>query len=89
MEAGLTPLLYVDDGGRPTQRYPMNPNGSPGGVAAILSPCGRHLAVMPHPERGVLRWQWGYWPHKWGGRWGAAPWLKMFLNAREWCEGQP
>ncbi|XP_021239407.1 phosphoribosylformylglycinamidine synthase, partial [Numida meleagris] len=40
---GLAPLLYVDDVGRPTEEYPMNPNGSGGGVAALCSPCGRHL----------------------------------------------
>ena len=106
LTSGLAPLRYADDSGAATVAYPMNPNGSPGGVAALCSPCGRHLAVMPHPERGVLRWQWPWWPQEWGGRcgaavgprWGgekgvarggAAPWLKMFLNAREWCRGDP
>ncbi|KAG8085574.1 hypothetical protein GUJ93_ZPchr0010g8824 [Zizania palustris] len=31
--------------------YPFNPNGSPLGIAALCSPDGRHLAMMPHPER--------------------------------------
>ncbi|TGZ53904.1 hypothetical protein DBV15_11864 [Temnothorax longispinosus] len=29
----------------------MNPNGSVKGIAAICSKNGRHLAMMPHPER--------------------------------------
>ncbi|CAM9124498.1 unnamed protein product [Phaeothamnion confervicola] len=40
-----------------TERYPMNPSGSPGGVAALCSEDGRHLALMPHPERCFLSWQ--------------------------------
>ncbi|KAM9609502.1 phosphoribosylformylglycinamidine synthase isoform 3-T3 [Morphnus guianensis] len=90
---GLVPLRYVDDVGRPTAEYPLNPNGSGGAAAALCSPCGRHLAVMPHPERGVRAWQWPWWPPLWGrptARGGghndhAAPWLRMFRNACEWC----
>lgn len=89
----LVPLRYVDDDGRPTGEYPLNPNGSGGAAAALCSPCGRHLAVMPHPERGVRGWQWPWWPPGWGGRGAAAPWLRMFQNACEWClrwpHGQP
>ncbi|KAF0296286.1 Phosphoribosylformylglycinamidine synthase [Amphibalanus amphitrite] len=48
---GLVAMEYVDDAGEVTERYPHNPNGSPGGVAGLCSPDGRHLAVMPHPER--------------------------------------
>ena len=47
----LTPIQYVDDQGNPTMQYPLNPNGSPDGIAALCSPDGRHLAMMPHPER--------------------------------------
>nr|XP_056719462.1 phosphoribosylformylglycinamidine synthase [Euleptes europaea] len=49
--ARLAPLRYVDDQGLPTEEYPLNPNGSPLGIAGICSPDGRHLAMMPHPER--------------------------------------
>uniref|UniRef100_A0A8C3KFJ9 Phosphoribosylformylglycinamidine synthase n=1 Tax=Calidris pygmaea TaxID=425635 RepID=A0A8C3KFJ9_9CHAR len=73
---GLVPLRYADDVGRPTETYPLNPNGSKGGVAALCSPCGRHLAIMPHPERGVTPWQWGWWPPAWGRP-----------TARGWCLG--
>ena len=33
--------------------YPANPNGSPEGIAGVCSLDGRHLAMMPHPERAV------------------------------------
>jgi len=61
----LLPLQYVDDDGTPTDDYPLNPNGSPAGIAALCSDDGRHLAVMPHPERSVLMWQWPWTPPHW------------------------
>ena len=33
VEMGLAPVRYVDDFNVPTQDYPMNPNGSPLGIA--------------------------------------------------------
>ncbi|MGM0668198.1 MAG: phosphoribosylformylglycinamidine synthase [Gemmatimonadota bacterium] len=84
---GLAPVRYVDDDGDPTTRYPMNPNGSPRGIAALTSPDGRHLAVMPHPERSFLSWQWGWTPRGWRDGTRVSPWLRIFQNAREWCEG--
>jgi phosphoribosylformylglycinamidine synthase len=42
--------------------------------------------MMPHPERVFLKWQWAYMPEEWGKNLVASPWLKMFQNAREWCE---
>lgn len=48
-EQQLAPLAYVDDAGAPTEVYPFNPNGSVDGIAALCSPDGRHLAMMPHP----------------------------------------
>ena len=43
---------------RITNTYPFNPNGSVNGIAALCSPDGRHLAIMPHPERTFLKWNW-------------------------------
>lgn len=63
--------------------YPYNPNGSLNGVAGITSPCGRFLAMMPHPER-VVRDVCNTW--KEGSLQVFGPWMKMFWNAREWCE---
>jgi len=85
---GLAPARYADDEGNPTELYPFNPNGSPQGIAALCSPDGRHLAIMPHPERAFLKWQWGWMPEKWKKEVKASPWLRMFQNARQWCEGQ-
>jgi phosphoribosylformylglycinamidine synthase len=83
----LAPLRYVDDDRELTEAYPFNPNGSPLGIAALCSPDGRHLAMMPHPERAFLTWQWGWMPEQWKRDLEASPWLRMFQNAREWCEG--
>ncbi|KAA8498449.1 putative phosphoribosylformylglycinamidine synthase, chloroplastic/mitochondrial [Porphyridium purpureum] len=87
---GLTAMHYVDAAGAPTERYPLNPNGSARGIAALCSPDGRHLAMMPHPERAVLEWQW---PFRGKGSdttalmpEGVSPWLCMFQNARVWCD---
>ena len=85
-EAGLAPVRYVDDDNRVTEAYPFNPNGSPAGIAGLCSPDGRHLAMMPHPERAVLPWQWGWMPGQMKSTLAASPWLRMFQNAREWCE---
>ncbi len=70
-----------------TEQYPFNPNGSPEGIAALCSPNGRHLAIMPHPERCFLMWQNPWFPGESGlTKDGPGPWLKLFQNAREWCE---
>ncbi|MFA5644110.1 MAG: phosphoribosylformylglycinamidine synthase [Patescibacteria group bacterium] len=80
----LAPIMYVDWEGAITEEYPFNPNGSALGIAGICDPTGRHLAMMPHPERSFLNWQW---PYKNGlPENGVSPWLTMFINAREWCE---
>ena len=85
LSRGLAPVRFVDDEGEPTTRYPFNPNGSPHGIAALTSADGRHLAIMPHPERSFLNWQWGWIPEEWKGKTTASPWLKIFQNARDWC----
>jgi phosphoribosylformylglycinamidine synthase len=85
-EFGLAPIRYVDDESKISEAYPFNPNGSPAGIAGLCSPDGRHLAMMPHPERTVLTWQWGWLPEDLKKSLDASPWLRMFQNAREWCE---
>ena len=84
----LAPIRYVDDNGKITEKYPFNPNGSPLGIAALCTPDGRHLALMPHPERTFLKWQWAWMPEKLKKNLRASPWLKMFQNARVWCENR-
>jgi phosphoribosylformylglycinamidine synthase len=85
---GLAPFRFTDDSGEITEAYPHNPNGSPFGIAGLCSSDGRHLAMMPHPERSSILWQWGWMPRDWREHLQASPWLKMFQNAREWCESQ-
>lgn len=81
----LAPLRYVNDSNAITQEYPFNPNGSPDGIAALCSENGRHLAMMPHPERVFTSWQWPWVPEEWKN-FEVGPWLKMFQNAREFCD---
>lgn len=66
--------------------YPANPNGSPEGVAGVCSPDGRHLAMMPHPERCLRPWNWAYYPDRQEDE--VTPWIEMFLNGRLWIEKQ-
>ncbi|CAK8716849.1 Phosphoribosylformylglycinamidine synthase [Candidatus Electrothrix gigas] len=84
VEQGLVPLVYTDDNGLATEQYPFNPNGSPDGFAGLCSPDGRHLAMMPHPERAFLGWQCHWLPQEMQGM-KASPWLQMFRNAYAWC----
>jgi phosphoribosylformylglycinamidine synthase len=85
---GLAPVRFTDDAGEATERYPFNPNGSPLGIAGLCSPDGRHLAIMPHPERAFLKWQWGWMPERMKKELKASPWLRIFQNAREWCDSK-
>jgi len=62
----------------------MNPNGSEYGIAGLCSADGRHLAMMPHPERCTQMWEWPYMPSSWSDI-KRSPWMKMFVNAYEWC----
>ena len=85
-EKQLLTLAYVDDKGVQTEKYPFNPNGSVEGITGLCSEDGRHLAMMPHPERSFLKWQWPWMPDELNQKWEVSPWLKMFQNAREWCD---
>lgn len=66
--------------------YPANPNGSDYNTAILTSDDGRHLVMMPHLERSIFPWNWGYYPKDAGHK--VTPWLAAFEAAREWCEGQ-
>jgi phosphoribosylformylglycinamidine synthase len=74
-------LRYVDNHGRATEAYPLNPNGSPGGLAGITAADGRVTALMPHPERVFRSVQMSWAPREWGED---SPWMRMFRNARAW-----
>lgn len=78
-------MRYVDDNGVPTETYPMNPNGSIEGIAGLCSDDGRHLALMPHPERCSAMFQWPYISPGCNIKTSESPWQLMFNNAYEWC----
>jgi phosphoribosylformylglycinamidine synthase len=65
--------------------YPANPNGSQFDTACVVSNNGRHAAIMPHLERSMFPWNWGYYPD---GRKSdeVTPWMEAFVNARKWVE---
>ncbi|GHT30963.1 phosphoribosylformylglycinamidine synthase [Bacteroidia bacterium] len=65
--------------------YPANPNGSPGSVAGVCSKDGRHLAMMPHPERALFPWQCGFYPEERKND-DITLWIDAFTNARKWIE---
>jgi phosphoribosylformylglycinamidine synthase len=49
-DSGQIVARYLDTADRPTEEWPHNPNGSPGGVAGICDPTGRLFGLMPHPD---------------------------------------
>ena len=78
-------LRYVNNAGEITMRYPMNPNGSPDGVAGLCSDDGRVTIMMPHPERVFRTVQHSWHPENWGED---GPWMRMFRNAYAWSNDQ-
>tara|TARA_B110000977_G_scaffold192539_1_gene266207 strand:- start:4140 stop:4790 length:651 start_codon:yes stop_codon:yes gene_type:complete len=63
------------------KNYPANPNGSDFNTAAITSKDGRHLVMMPHPERSIFPWNWAHYPENNNE---VSPWIEAFVNARNW-----
>ena len=80
-ESGQIALRYVDNRGRVADSYPANPNGSPGGIAALSSDDGRVTIAMPHPERVFRTVQHSWHPPGWGED---GPWMRIWHNARAW-----
>ncbi len=76
---GTAALRYVDHYGDATERYPCNPNGSPGGLTGFTTADGRFTIMMPHPERVFLTRQLSWHPRGWGEE---SPWMRLFRNAR-------
>jgi len=76
-------LRFVDGHGRPTERYPENPNGSPAGLTGFTNADGRVTILMPHPERVTRSLQMSWAPPGLGEH---SPWLRMFRNARCWVD---
>ncbi|MBL8399423.1 MAG: phosphoribosylformylglycinamidine synthase [Candidatus Accumulibacter sp.] len=81
----LVALHHIDSQGRPSEIYPHNPNGSPGGITGLTTADGRFTILMPHPERVFRCVQMSWHPDEWRrhGR-DESPWMRMFRNARRW-----
>ena len=77
----IAAMRYVDHAGQPTETYPCNPNGSPGGLTAVTTPDGRFTAMMPHPERVSRNIQMSWTPLDPSA---PSPWMQMWRNARKW-----
>ena len=77
----LVAARYVDSRGVPTETYPLNPNGSVGGVTSLTTSDGRATIIMPHPERTHRSVQMSWHPRAMGE---LSPWMRMFENARIW-----
>ena len=85
-QQGLASLRFVDHQGKPTETYPLNPNGSPGGLTGVTTPDGRFTVMMPHPERVFRAVQMSWCPPEWlDTPDGASPWMRLFRNARRWA----
>ena len=79
LKTGLVALRYVDGKHEYTERYPLNPNGSPFGINGLCSEDGRALVMMPHPERVFRTCQYSWHPAEWGED---GPWMQLFRNGR-------
>jgi phosphoribosylformylglycinamidine synthase I len=59
------PLRYINPAdGLPTETYPMNPNGSRRGMAALTDATGRLFGMMPHPEAFLHRTNHPHWTRR-------------------------
>lgn len=73
-------LQYVDGQNQVTQTYPLNPNGSPQGIAGVTNTDGRVTIMMPHPERVYRAAQMSWKPEDWTEMSG---WYRLFAGARK------
>jgi phosphoribosylformylglycinamidine synthase len=79
--SGFVSARFVDNHHRPTEHYPLNPNGSPFGITALTTTDGRATIMMPHPERVFRSACMSYSLPEWGED---SPWMQLFYNARAW-----
>jgi phosphoribosylformylglycinamidine synthase len=77
----IAAMRFTDHHGKPTEAYPFNPNGSPGGLTAVTTADGRFTAMMPHPERVFRNIQMSWTP---GDLDSFSPWMQIWRNARKW-----
>ncbi len=80
-DKAIAAMRFVDNAGAPTEQYPFNPNGSPGGLTAVTTADGRFTAMMPHPERVFRNIQMSWTD---GDPSQFSPWMRLWRNARKW-----
>jgi len=83
LEKNLISMQFVDSSGKPTERYPLNPNGSQLGATAFTTTDGRATIMMPHPERLFRSVQYSWKPKDWGE---FGPWMQIFRAANEFVK---
>ncbi|MCP1773435.1 phosphoribosylformylglycinamidine synthase [Neisseria perflava] len=74
-------LQYVDGKNQVADTYPLNPNGSPSGIAGVTNADGRITIMMPHPERVFRAAQMSWKPEDWTGE--QSGWARLFAGARK------
>ena len=77
----LAAMRFTDHHGQPADAYPLNPNGSAGGLTAVTTADGRFTAMMPHPERVFRNIRMSWTP---GDSSAFSPWMQIWRNARRW-----
>ena len=61
--------------------YPVNPNGSAGGLTVVTTADGRFTAMMPHPERVFRNIQMSWTDQDISAH---SAWMQLWHNARRW-----
>ncbi|HWI79525.1 MAG TPA: phosphoribosylformylglycinamidine synthase, partial [Ramlibacter sp.] len=79
--AVIAAMRFTDHHGQATESYPLNPNGSPGGLTAVTTADGRFTAMMPHAERVFRNIQMSWTPQDPST---FSPWMQIWRNARRW-----
>lgn len=83
LEKNLVCMQFVDSSGKPTERYPLNPNGSQLGATGFTTTDGRATIMMPHPERLFRSAQHSWKPKDWGEY---GPWMQIFRAAKDFVK---
>ncbi len=94
LDPTLTFLQYCMWDGYVLDSYPTNPNGASHNIAAIASPQGNVMGMMPHPERAAFLKQVPSWIQgPWGEKkhafvttdfYAPGPWEKLFVSLKEY-----
>ena len=78
LRSGRLAVRFVDAEGKPGG-YPVNPNGSSGGIAGLCDETGRIFGLMPHPDRAFEHTHHPSWTRRRHD--GPADGQTIFLNA--------